>query len=225
MIAKIKTNDEVYTATVFGFLGKGWKTRVIVMNKDNTALQIIKYWNPTRCVFELNTDDTGWITKGNFYGYDWIYEKLNKKLFGLQIDCDGILKKCQNMQSQVVDCEWYNVKNADDINNLDAVAINFHDACVDKIYKEADEDIIEFDAWGCRIILRLCECETNLYVGCGDAITQDGFWDGITESNMFIEDGYIYWVNNSQVNKSEDIHNDTMNRYFRAKSVKWKIVI
>ena len=78
MIAKIKTATGVYDSIILGFLGNGWKTKVIVMSEDNSNLQIIKYYNPKRCVFVIDENRNGWIKKNNFEGYEWVYKNLQK---------------------------------------------------------------------------------------------------------------------------------------------------
>lgn len=226
MVAKIKTKTGTYTSIVFGFLRNKWKTKAIVLNEDYTALNIIKFWNPKRAVFVFDNDRTGWVENGEFEGYDWIYDKLSTKLFKQKISYAEIIDRCKEMQEKVKDVEWRVIENNKDIDDLDAAAINFHDACVNKLFKENDKLIIEFDAWDCRIVLELeGDIETNLYINCGNSVTADGFWDGIFCSKMFFENGFIYWVNVDDITKSEEIFEDDFNRYFKCKNVRWKIIV
>ena len=228
MIAKIKINSGIYNSIVLGFWGNGWKTKAIVMSEDNSTLKIIKYWNPKRCIFVIDDNRDGWIKKNNFEGYDWVYKNLNKKFFNIYINSSEIISKCQEIQSKINDVEWHYINDSKDINDLDAAAINFHDAAVKNVTKDKDKTIINFSAWDCNIILELTGgVESNLYVGCGEgnAFTNDGYWDGITESKMFFEDGFLYWVNSDTINNSKDIFKDDLNRYFKAQSVRWKIII
>lgn len=228
MIAKIKAGNGIYTSIVLGFWGNGWKTKAIVMSEDNSTLKIIKYWNPKRSIFVIDENRDGWIKKDNFEGYDWVYKNINKNFFNIHINSSEIIDKCKEMQSQISDAEWHCIKDSKGITNLDAAALNFHDATIENITNDNDKTIINFSAWDCNIILELTgEVESNLYVGCGkgNAFTNDGHWDGITESKMFFEDGYLYWVNSDQINNSKDIFEDDFNRYFKAQSVRWKIII
>ena len=67
MMAKIKTATGVYDSIILGFLGNGWKTKVIVMSEDNSNLQIIKYYNPKRCVFVIDEKaDISYLPHGPF---------------------------------------------------------------------------------------------------------------------------------------------------------------
>ena len=63
MIAKIKTKYSIYNSIVFGFLGKGWGTKAIVMSEDNSKLEIIKFWGPNRRVFIIDSSQEEWIKK------------------------------------------------------------------------------------------------------------------------------------------------------------------
>ena len=228
MIAKIKTNSGVYNSIILGFWGKGWKTKAIVMSEDNSTLKIIKYWNPKRCIFVIDGNRDGWMKKGDFAGYDWVYKNISKKFFNIRINSREIIDKCKEMQSQINVDEWHLIKDIKDINNLGAASINFHDASVESILKDNDKIIINFSAWDCNIVLELTGgTESNLYVGCGNgnSFTDDGYWDGITESKMFFEDGYIYWVNSGIIKNSKEIFAVDFNRYCKAQSVRWKIII
>lgn len=227
MIAKIKTATGVYDSIILGFLGNGWKTKVIVMSEDNSNLQIIKYYNPKRCVFVIDENRNGWIKKNNFEGYEWVYKNLQKKFFKIHIKSDEIIYRCKELQSQIKIDEWHQIKDINGIINLDSVAVNFHDSAVENIINDNNKTIINFSAWECNIVLELTgEVETNLYVGCGNCnVTDDGYIDCITESNMFFENGYIYWVNSDTVKNSKEIFTDNFNKYFKAQSVRWKIII
>lgn len=130
------------------------------------------------------------------------------------------------MQSLIKDNEWHCIKDIKDLNDLDAAALNFHDAFVENIVNDNNKTTIDFHAWDCNIILELTGgIESNLYFGCGDTLTDDDYWDGITGSNVFFEDGYIYWVNSYIIKNSRDIFKEGHDRYFKARNVRWKIII
>ncbi len=231
MIAKIKTKNGVYSSVVFGVISGGRNIQAIIMNESNTALQIIDYWKSNmkgieRIVFEIDSDTDGWIRTKNFEGYDWICQRLKGGWFKTKIDADDILDKCKEMQSKITDSEWHNVKTEKDIKDLDALALNFHDAAVEKIDGNEEKTVIEFYIWSGRLIVELeGDVGTNLYVGCGQTAREDGRFDEIYESDMFFENGSFYWINAEGVKNSEEIykHNDIV--YFKAKNVRWKVVI
>lgn len=232
MIAKIKTKNSVYSSVIFGILVNGWGSQAIIMNESNTALKIIDYWRTSkkgyieRIVFEIDSDTDGWIKRDDFEGYDFIYQRLKKRLLKTTINADDILDKCKEMQSKVTDPEWYYVKTEKDIKDLDALALNFHDGAIKKIDGNEDKTVIEIAVWSCRIIFELeGDVKTNLYVGCGCDAVEDGDFDEIFDSDMFFENGYFYWVNAEGVKSSEEIRKYDDNRYFRAKNVRWKVVI
>ncbi len=232
MIAKIKRKNGVYSSVVFGILVKGWASKAIIMDEDNTALKIVDYWRTSkkgyieRNVFEIDSDKDGWIKKDDFEGYDLIYQRLKRRLLKTTIKADDILDKCREMQSKITDSEWHNVRTEKDIKDLDALALNFHDGAVKKIDGNKDKTVIEIDVWSCKIVFELeGDVKTNLYVGCGCDTREDGYFDEIFASDMFFENGCFYWVNAEGVKSSEEICKHDDNRYFRAKNVRWKVVI
>lgn len=232
MIAKIKTKKGVYSSVIFGILVKGNATKAIIMNESNTALQIIDYWKSNmrgvieRSVFEIDSDTDGWIKTKNFEGYDWICQRLKRGLFKIKIGADDILDKCKEMQSKIINSEWHNVKTEKDIKDLDALALNFHDAAVEKIDGNEEKTVIEFYIWSGRLIVELDgDVGTNLYVGCGHTSRKDGRFDEIYESDMFFENECFYWINAVGIKKSEEIYKYDDIMYFRAKNVRWKVVI
>ena len=231
MIAKIKTKNGVYSSVIFGFLGKGGETKAVVINESNTALEIIDYWSHNgiyieRKVFEIDSDTDGWVEENDFRGYDWIYQRLKKGLFKTTINADDILDKCRKMQSEITDSEWHDIKTEKDIKDMDVFTANFHDAAVEKIYETEQKTVIEFSIWGGGLIVELeGDVGTNLYVGCGCTTRSDGRFDEIFDSDMFFENGCLYWVNMEGVKSSEEIYKYDDNMYFKAKNVRWKVVI
>lgn len=226
MIAKIKTKNSIYNSIVFGFLGKGWGTKAIVMSEDNSKLEIIKFWDTNRHVFIIDSSQEEWIKKHNFEGYDWIYKNLKKRLFNVSINSEGIIENCIKMQSQIKVDDWHLIKDKNDIKNLDEASLNFHDAYVENISTDDDKTIINFSTWDCNIVLELTgKVETNLNIDYGRGNVVGGYLDVITESNMFFEKGFVYWVNSVNVKTSKDIFADNFNRYFKAQNIRWRIII
>ena len=226
MIAKIKTKNGIYNSIVFGFLGKGWGTKAIVMSEDNSKLEIIKFWDPNRRVFIIDASQEEWIKKHNFEGYDWIYKNLKKRLFNVSINSEGIIENCIEMQSQIKVDDWHLIKDKNDIKNLDEASLNFHDAYVENISTDDDKTIINFSAWDCSIVLELTgKVETNLNIDYGRGNVVGGYCDVITESNMFFENGFVYWVNSANVKTSKETFADNFNRYFKAQNIRWRIII
>ncbi len=226
MIAKIKTKNGVYSSVVFGIIKNGWKTKAIVIDETNTTLQIINYWRPRRRVFVIDASCDGWIKIKDFEGYDWVYQKLKKRIFKIQIADKEIIQRCKEMQSKIKDCEWHSIKSTKDIEDLDTVAINFHDGFVTNMDEKDGTTVIDFSVWDCHIILELSgDVETNLHVSCEDESQEEYVVDLVMDSHMFFENGYIHWVDVYEINNAKEIYNSKMNHYFRAKNVKWKVVV
>ncbi|MCH5152238.1 MAG: hypothetical protein J1F65_06270 [Clostridiales bacterium] len=242
MIARIKTDNGFYNSIVFAIFENGWKSEAIIFNKDNTALQTVRMYTTTkrsieRNVFIYNAEkNKDWVEKDKVEGYDWVLENVTKSLLKTQID-ECILSKCKEMQSNIKDCDWFDIKNESDIDGLMYAAFDFHDSYVKDIYSEIGKQYILFDTtWGCEILFELeGKCETNLYQGHGNTVIGD-YLPLINDAAMFFHGNLIYWIENWCEDDSEDTAEDNTDEsildldkaefhYFCANKVKWKLII
>lgn len=224
MIAKVRGEDKFYNSIVFAIYNTGWKSEALVFNQDYTALQFVKMWLPYRNIFIYNADKVGWITKKKIEGYDWVLENVTRKFLKTEIN-EVILDKCKELQATVEECEWFDINNKDDIDNLMCVSLNFHDSYVKNMYEDGGKQYIHFNTtWGCEILFELDgNANTNLFKDYGAVIVDNVYLD-IMDSTMFFQDNLIYWVDDDSITSSDEIQKKKA-YYFYAEKVKWKLII
>ena len=229
MIARIKTETGNYDSVVFAFIKRGWWSKVVVFNREGTALEVVEMWTlPKRNVFIYNYErEADWIVKRKVEGYDWILKNMSDRFNKIDITETAILDKCKALQAKVDPREWFEINDQDDITGLMACACGFHDAYIIKIYAESDKRYINFDTtWGCHILLELDgNIETNLFKGFGNCLTEDGKnYLAILYASMFFENGLIYWIDDESVKSGINLK-ESGHYYFCANRVKWKPII
>lgn len=224
MIAKVRSENELYDSIVFAIYKKGWASEVLVFNRNYTALQFVKIWIPDRNVFIYNAEKNGWIIKKKIEGYDWILENVNRKFFKTKIN-EAILDKCKELQATVNECEWLDINNKIDVDGLIYASLDFHDSYIKNMYTDNGKQYIHFNTtWGCEILFELDgKVKTNLFKHYG-AIAKDNEYSEIFESAMFFQDNLIYWVDDGSVTNADEIQKKN-SRYFYAEKVKWKLII
>lgn len=235
MIAKIIDKDKrEYYSTVFAICENGWDTAVIVYDDEKRRFVFIKMYgytkNIVRSVFIIDCDENDFVknksikisfckTIKHISGYDWLVE--NNELFidilkNKQVDA-CYKEKAENINKKISIKEWMIVKNEDDVKNLMSTAWGFHDGIIDKITFNYESDTVEIifsGCWGCKIILRF-QCDVAIgFSNC--------YSDFIMSSNVFFENGFVYWVDDWEI-KNEAGLVDAKNRsYFKARSLSWK---
>lgn len=225
MIAKIRKDNGFYNSIVFAIFDRGWNSQVIVFNQDYTALQLVKIWKRKRNVYIYNTEKgNDWVENKKVKGYKWVLENITRKLFRTEIN-QSILPKGQEMQANVEQLDWFELKNKYDVEGLMEIACCFHDAYVKDMYIESGKQYILFDTtWSCEILFELDgNVETNLIKNFG-CIAIGNTFPTIFDSAIFFENNMIYWVDDSGCENSSDLDKSEF-RYFCANQVKWKPII
>lgn len=227
MIARIRTDDGFYNSIIFAIFKRGWGRgqKLLVFNQDYTALQLVDMGLSKIKALIYNVEqDENWIIKRKIEGYDWILNNITKKFSKIIIN-DIDLSKCKELQAEVKDNDWFEIKNEADINGLIDVAHGFFNARVKDIYCEFGKQYICFDTtWGYDIIFELDgNVETNLIKGFG-AIRIDNELHIIFGATIFFENDLTYWVCDEAVKSSLDL-DKTRYYYFCANRIKWKIII
>lgn len=225
MIAKIRTDNGFYNSIVFAIFNKSWKSQVIVFNQDYTALQFVRIFDRKRNVYIYNTEtNSDWIDNKKVKGYQWVLDKISRKLFKTEID-QSVLPQCRELQATVEQSDWIELKTKYDVEGLMEIAFGFHDAYVKDMYVESGKQYIHFDTtWSCEILFELDgSIETNLIKDFG-RIAIGNYFPTIFDSAIFFENNMIYWVDESACENSSDL-DKSQYRYFCANQVKWKPII
>lgn len=230
MIAKIRTENGIYNSIVFAIYNKGWKSEAIVFNQDYTELQSVKFWSRKffsykRNIYIYNCEkDDAWVSNNKVEGYDWVLDNATNKFNKLVVN-EAILDRCKEMQSTVKDCDWFDIITKTDVDGLMEVAISFHDSYVKDRYTQSGKQYIRFDTtWGCDILFELeGDVKTNLFKDFGHIPVGDDY-PLIMDSTILFENGLIYWIDDQSVKNISDLDKDNFH-YFRAKNVKWKLII
>ena len=245
MVAKIVSKKREYYSRVFAIFNPGWHQCVIVFDDENQTFELCEVYDRIpfleRKVFITDTDQSHMIEKEEIklswntvykkcLGYDWI---LNNPDFIRQIkegeDVDPQYLQMAREANRTIDKnEWHTVKKQKDADDLISAAWGFHDAILEHIsYRATDPSKEAYDApsrtqvlftacWNCDILLEFC----------GDVLIHFGVDDHtmpqIMDCNILFCDGFVYWVDDSCVKNVTDITNE--HTYFRARSLKWKMI-
>lgn len=238
MIAKIVEKDKrEYYSTVFAICDNGWDISVIVFDNEKNKFSFVKMYKHTikgvtRSVFilDLNEQDfvQGRVIKINSFkkiknikGYDWLMD--NPTLF-LNIVNDKAVSEeyCQKaiqLNENIVLTEWTLVKTKQDVENLMSVAWGFHDGIIEKVVFNAELDNLEVVFSGCwgSIITLSFQTDPAVKLSFDDQFIQD-----IMSSNIFFENGFVYWVDDDSVDCVQQIEENKDIQYLRARALSWK---
>ena len=127
-------------------------------------------------------------------------------------------EKCKNKDYD----GWKYVKEDKDINDLLTAALGFHDAYISEISYRSSGDAT---ASSIKIVFSGCwEAKFTLeFIGSAEmhfARREEEYGEELFEANIFIEDGFIIWVDDN-VRAEADI--EEFNDYFKARALKWKM--
>ena len=236
MIAKIVDKDRrEYYSTVFAICENGWDTAVIVYDDEKHKFSFIKMYRHTknlvRSVFIIDCEENDFIknksvkisfckTIKHISGYDWLVE--NNELFidiikNKQVD-DSYKEKAENINKKISINEWILVKDENDVKNLMSTAWGFHDGIIGKIKFNYEYDTVEIifsGCWGCKIILRF---QFDIEIGFSNYTD----FRYIMDSNVFFENGFVYWVDESEIKSQAELTAAKGRNYFKARSLSWK---
>lgn len=237
MIAKIVEKDErEYYSAVFAIYENGFDTAVIVYDDDNNRFSFVKMYGRTkliiRNVFIIDADDEEFVKDktliiGTFKkmkhisGYDWLVE--NKQLFVDILNNRPVDARYTEKAAAINACisvsEWNLVKTEQDVKSLMELSWGFHDGVIEKIGYDVETSSVEVlfsGCWGSKVTLRFQQ-EPAMHFTPGEIFT-----DFIMDSNVFFENGFVYWVDDYSVKTEEDLAKAKDAIYFRARTLCWK---
>lgn len=140
-----------------------------------------------------------------------LLDKIEKNLL-----TENEVRKCKDLDSQYKYTDFHELKNEQDIKNLNFVSGNFHDAYVAKIeYENGYLSVLFKGVWGCSIEFHFSEAVSiNLH----EEEIYDNYW---FESNMYFKDGYFCLIDE----KDKKIDRDSNGyRWFMAKKAKYRVI-
>ena len=237
MIAKIvMPQKKEFYSFIFAIYGTTWESKVIVFDTENDCFFCVNFYRQKpaikRQVFIIEHDEETYIEKelegiGHVEGVDWLMnnpsalrcicnsEEVKEEILQRARECN---KKFQNKDYD----GWKYVKDAKDIKDLLTAALGFHDAYISEIsyhsggYTTTSAIKIVFSGcWEAKFTLE--------FIGFADmhfARREEECGEEIFEANIFMEDGYIIWVDDN-VNAEAGI--EEFNNYFKARALKWKM--
>lgn len=150
---------------------------------------------------------------------DFLSRELLDSFLDDEIQPEEILSKCRAMDAGYVYNEITEVKNQQDIEDLDWVSGGFHDARIAKEKLQDDGTLyLRFDGtWGCEIEVWF---SGNLEYDTSSRAPEecDPYWYG---STVILHNGFVYFVD------EEDMTVDKITSgycYFKARHMKYKVI-
>lgn len=236
MIAKIvDENKREYYSAVFAICDNGWNTAVIVFDREKYRFSFVRMYrhpkNLVRGVFIVDCDEEGFVenrsvkinpfkTIHHVSGYPWLVD--NRELFikilkNKQVD-ESYKETADRINQGIVIEEWTLVKNEQDMKNLMSAAWGFHDGVIEKIVENGDSDSLEVvfsGCWGSRITLLF---QSDVHFSSDETESQEFIFG----SNVFFENGFVYWVDDFDINSETELIAAKDIRYFKARTLSWK---
>lgn len=132
---------------------------------------------------------------------------------------EDILEKCLAMDAEYVYNDTPEIKTQKDIDDLDWVSGNFHDAYIEKEELLPDGTLhLLFDGiWGCKIEVWFwgdLEYDTN----SRNPRDYDPYWQS---STLLLKDGFVYFIDEENV-PVDEIFNGYC--YFKARHMKYRVI-
>ena len=220
MLARIRTKNGFYDSAVFAIYDHKTYTEALVFDREENYLKRERFTSHISHgirinIFIFDTKKEHWIKKGKNEGYDW--------LLGHEAD-EGILERCKEIQAHICVPEWFEIKNADDVEGLISATTGLHDAYVKKIYKRGEKLYLRFAAWSCEVLFELTgEPETNLCEGYGH-MSIGNEYPLIDETSVFFEDGKVCWADFEGAHSFADLDKYEC-AYFLAEKIRWKFTL
>lgn len=237
MIAKIVDKDKrEYYSAVFAICENGWDTAVVVFDDERKRFSFERMYGRTkhiiRNVFIIDCDDRGFVkeksikvssfkTIKHISGYDWLVE--NNQLFvdilhNRPVD-ERYREKAAKINTGITICLWNLVKTEQDVKSLMELSWGFHDGIIEKIGYDREKDSVEVlfsGCWGSKVTLRF-QKEPMARFSFGDMYN-----DFIMDSNVFFENGFVYWVDDYSIKTEADLAEAKDGIYFKARTLCWK---
>lgn len=150
---------------------------------------------------------------------DFLSRELLDSFLDDKIQPEEILSRCRAMDAGYVYNEITEVKNQQDIEDLDWVSGGFHDARIAKEKLQDDGTLyLRFDGtWGCEIEVWFSG-DLEYDTSSRDSEECDPYWYG---STVILHNGFVYFVD------EEDMTVDKITPgycYFKARHMKYKVI-
>lgn len=145
-----KKNGELYATPVFAEIGKGWKTKAVVLNEEGDGLILQPLLSPKkRYKMQFNlfyideTRQDGWIKKRRVSGFSEIIEnkdvfKALKRRKTVPIERINAVKLYSLPLPVITD---FQIKTGKDIETFNTICWGLHDSHIESI-TESDKDLI-----------------------------------------------------------------------------------
>ena len=219
MLAIIQNEDKtIYTTNVLAVKYDYGYSQVIAFNKNFTKIVRLDMYNPVRTVYMLDEDGIDFSTE-DWYGLDWVVndEKLMSKLEKGGVDINEYPQAKQ--YAHKIDLpEWFEVKTDEEVKNLNAVSMRFHDAYITNAVIDGNNMELELDkTFEAKFTVKFIDViDTNIVGKVGL----------ILHSKMTMEDGIICWrieeYYKGWVNKIKRRRPKKV-RYIKCKRILWKM--
>lgn len=238
MIAKIVEKDKrEYYSAVFAIYENGFDTAVVVFDDEKNVFSYVRMYGRTgviiRNVFIIDSDDRDFVKEKTIrlsafkelkhvHGYDWLVD--NSRLFADILNNRPVKacwkEKAADINSRISVSEWNLVKNEQDVKSLMEASWGFHDGYIEKYNYDLETNSVEVlfsGCWGSKSTLRF---QTDPMTHC----TFEGLFDDyIMDSNVFFENGYVYWVDDYAIHTEAELEEAKTANYFRARTLLWKM--
>lgn len=218
-----KKNVEPYYTVLLAVKYAGLRTKIVYYNPIDEYIKIEKMWqssnNYSKRAFYILKESNEWKKFNNWIGFDWIINEINKinifKIHKFSSQSNNIAKEKYNM---LVVNEWNEIKSIGDIDDLNNIAIDFHDAYISKVEVFEDYQVVDFNTtWGCHILLKVCdiqEIKLSYHLSNG--------YDEFSDATIEILNGNIKFEFNSMF--SDENGNKAINKIVCKKAF-WKFVV
>ena len=185
-----------------------WNARV--QNTDRIIPQILI----------IDAEHNNWNVDENENGcVDFLSREILDSILDKEKQPDSILEKCREMDKNYVHEEIIEIKNKQDIENLEWVSGEFHDAYIaeEKLQDDGTLYLLFDGTWGCKIEVWFSgdlEYDTSSV----DPEKYAPYWAG---STVILQDDFIYLVDdeNMTVDKICDGY-----CYFKARHMKYRVI-
>lgn len=174
----------------------------------------------TKQILIVEADRSNWKLNEKGEGcVDFLNKDLLKSFLDQQFQPQDILERCRFIDAGYVYKSIHELKNQQDINNLDWAIGNFHDAYIEEKKLQDDEKLyLKFAGiWGCKLEVWFwgdLEYDTS----SRNSEFADPYWFGAT---IILQDGFVYLIDDEDMTV-EEITADYC--YFKAHHMKCRII-
>lgn len=196
----------------------------VIFNEEKTKLvkwfamqPDTKYLIPQLLI--VDSDRSDWILDEEYTGgVDFLPREKADSIIEAETVPPDILEKCLTIDCTYKYDEYPEIKNEKDIENLDCVSGNFHDACIAEQNLDDGTLHLLFDGtWGCKIEVWFWgDLEYNMDSRASEE--WDTYWFG---STILLQDGFVYFID------EEDMTVDKIGDgycWFKARHMKYHII-